>query len=361
MGSRARRVAVTPTSNTPEAITPDPITPDPITPDAITPDAITPCWVGIDVAKHELMVAVRPRAGREPWSVACTPSAIASLARELVRLAPTRVALEASGGYERPIRHALAEAGLPVVVANPLAIRRFCQGSGRTAKTDRIDAEGIAHWVEVTRPPLRSATDAMTEEIEALLDRRRQLIGQRQAERSRLDTALPSVRSRIERHLAWLDGELADIGRELDERTRSNPTWQANVALLASVPGIGVLTATTLLASVPEIGSLDHKAIAALVGVAPMNRDSGTYHGKRSIRGGRADVRKALYMPTISARTHNPALRSFAAKLTSAGKPHKVVLIACMRKLLILCNAIMASATPWNPTHRALASTPALT
>ena len=312
---------------------------------SLSPTAPPVCWVGIDVAKHTLAIAVRPSG--EVWSVPTTPEALAQLAADLTRRAPVTVALEPTGGYERAVARVLADAGLPVVVVNARQVRRFAQASGRLAKTDTIDAHILAHFAEAMRPPVRPLPDAMTEAIEALIERRRQVVVQRDGEKARLATARPVVQPGIARHIEWLEEDIAALEQELAERVTANPAWEAKVRLLEGIPGIGRLTAMTLLARLPEIGQLGHKAIAALVGVAPLNRDSGTLQGKRTTWGGRAEVRTALFLPTSVACRYNPTIQAFYTRLKEAGKPSKVALIACMRKLLIICNAMLAKNQPW--------------
>jgi transposase len=240
----------------------------------------------------------------------------------------------------------LAAAGLAVAVVNPRQVRDFARAIGQLAKTDALDAQLLARFAEVVRPTPRPLPDAQTQELSALLARRRQLIGMRTAERQRRDTALPTVRRHIERHLAFLEQELADLDRDLRDAVRSSPLWREREDLLRSVPGIGPTTALTLLAEVPELGQLDRKAIAALVGVAPLNCESGTLRGRRIVWGGRARVRAILYMATLVATKHNPTIRAFYQRLCAAGKPKKLALTACMHKLLLIAHAILRHRTP---------------
>jgi transposase len=302
-------------------------------------------YIGIDVAKAQLDIAVRPSG--EQWIAAHDAAGIAELVTRLQALAPTLVVLEATGGRELPLAAALATAGLAVAVVNPRQVRDFARAVGQLAKTDALDAQLLARFAEVVQPASRPLPDAQAQELSALLARRRQLIGMRTAERQRLETALPAVRRHIARHLAFLEQELADLDRHLHDAVRTSPLWREQENLLRSVPGIGPTTALTLLAEVPELGHLDRKAIAALVGVAPLNCESGTLRGRRIIWGGRARVRAVLYMATLVATRHNPPIRAFYARLCAAGKPKKVALTACMHKLLLIANAILRQRTSW--------------
>lgn len=314
-------------------------------------------YVGIDVAKAKLDVAVRPRGGPhagqgEQWVVAHDDAGIEALRERLQALqpAPALVVLEATGGREIAVAAALGAVELPVAIVNPRQVRAFARAIGQLAKTDALDAAVLAHFAEVVQPPPRALPDAAAREFAAVLARRRQLVGMQTAERQRLDTALPAVRPYIERHLAWLAQELADLDRTLRERVQASPLWREREDLLRSVPGIGPTTAFSLLADLPELGTLDRKAIATLVGVAPLNRDSGTLRGQRSVWGGRARVRSALYMATLVATRHNPLIRAFYQHLCAEGKPKKLALTACMHKLLTILNAILRHGTPWQPS-----------
>jgi transposase len=307
--------------------------------------ASTLTYVGIDVAKAQLDVAARP--GAEQWIVANDEEGIATLVARLRALHPTLVVLEATGGRELPVAAALATAGLAAAVVNPRQVRDFARAVGQLAKTDALDAHLLARFAEVVQPAPRPLPDAHAQELSALLARRRQLIGLRTAERQRLDTALPAVRRHIERHIAFLEHELADLDRHVHDVVRASPLWRAQEDLLRSVPGIGPTTALTLLAEVPELGQLDRKAIAALIGVAPLNCESGTRRGRRIVWGGRARVRAVLSMAALVATRHNPTIRAFYERLCAAGKPKKVALTACMHKLLLIANAILRHRTPW--------------
>jgi transposase len=305
----------------------------------------SPVTIGIDVAKAHLDVAVRPSG--DQWQVANTEEGIAGLLGRLTPLAPSLVVLEASGGWELAVVAALAEAQLPVAVVNPRQVHDFAKAVGQLAKTDQLDAQVIARFGEAVHPEPRPLPDAEAQALGALLARRRQVIGMRTAERQRLGTAIGVVRPRIAAHLAWLDQELAELDDDLGRRLHDSPLWREREELLRSVPGIGPVVATTLVAELPELGRLDRKRIAALVGLAPLARDSGSLRGKRLVWGGRGQVRAALYMATLVATRHNPVIHAFYARLLKAGKAKKVALTACMHKLLLILNAIVTTKTPW--------------
>jgi len=302
-------------------------------------------YVGIDVAKAQLDIAVRPSA--EQWVSPHDEEGITALVARLQALRPTLVVLEATGGREAALAAALATAGLAVAVVNPRQVRDFARAVGQLAKTDALDAQLLARFAEVVHPTPRPLPDAQAQEFSALLARRRQLVGMLTAERQRLDTASPAVRRHIQRHIAFLEQELDDLDRHLHDAVQASPLWREQEDLLRSVPGIGPTTALTLLAEVPELGHLDRKAIAALVGVAPLNCESGTLRGRRIIWGGRARVRATLYMAALAATRHNPVIRAFYQRRCAAGKPKKVALTACMHKLLLIANAVLRQRIPW--------------
>lgn len=304
-------------------------------------------YIGIDVAKGHLDMAVGSTG--EPWQVAYAEEGIGQVVSRLQPLHPQLVVLEATGGLELPLVAALAAAGLPVVVVNPRQVRDFAKATGRLAKTDALDAQAIAHFAEAVRPVPRPLPDADTQALEALLARRRQVIGMLTAEKNRLGTALPRVRPRIHSHIRWLEGELAALNKELGNAIHHSPIWREKDNLLQSVPGVGPVLSLTLLAHLPELGTLAGKQVAALAGVAPLNRDSGTLRGKRTVWGGRATVRAALYMATLVATRCNPVIRAFYRRLCQAGKPKKVALTACMHKLLTILNAMVKHGRSWNP------------
>jgi transposase len=307
-----------------------------------TPVAI---FVGIDVSKDRLDVAVRPSGER--WSVANAPDAFGAFIQRLQALPPTLIVLEATGGLEAALVAELAYAGLPVAVLNPKRVREFARASGQLAKTDQLDADVLAHFAEALRPPVRPLPSAESDQLAALVTRRRQILDMLTAERNRQRTAPGAMRERIAAHIAWLDTEQHALDDELRQFIDQNPTWHATDDLLQSTPGVGPVTAMTLVADLPELGHLDRQAIAALVGVAPMNRDSGSKRGKRRTQGGRAHVRSVLYMAALSASRCNPVIRTFYQRLVQRGKEHKVALTACMRKLLVILNAMVKNQEPW--------------
>jgi transposase len=303
-----------------------------------------PVFVGIDVSKAQLDVAVRPD-GR--FAVSNDDAGIAQVIERLSTGPPTRVVVEATGGFEMPLAGALAAAGFPVVVVNPRQVRDFAKAAGKLAKTDALDAQTLAHFAEVMRPELRPLPDEQTQTLAAILARRRQLVEMLTAEKNRLGSAPKPVRKSLRTHIAWLERELSHTDSDLAQAIRESPVWHEKDELLRSTPGVGPVLTTTLLADLPELGRLTGKQIAALVGVAPLNRDSGTFRGKRTVWGGRAQVRGALYMAALVASRFNPVIRTFYQRLCAAGKAKKVALTACMRKLLIILNAMLKHRTPW--------------
>lgn len=306
-------------------------------------------FVGIDVSKDWLDVAVRPT--DQAWQVAHDEEGIRTLVHRLTKLRPHLVVMEASGGYERLPAAEFGAAQLPVAVVNPRQVRDFARSQGILAKTDRLDATVIAHFGEVSGVVGQPLVSAEARELEALVARRRQLVEMKTAEMNRRRQALPVVRHRIDRVIAILEGELADIDTDLTDRLRESPLWREHEDLLRSVPGVGRSLTFSLLADLPELGTLNRKQIAALVGVAPLSRDSGKFLGSRTCWGGRANVRAALYMPTLVAVRYNKVLREFYTRLLEAGKPKKVALTACMRKLLTILNAMLKNRTAWNPLY----------
>ena len=261
------------------------------------------------------------------------------------------VVLEATGGLELAVTAALAASELPVVVVNPRQVRDFARATGRLAKTDRLDAQVIAHFGEAVKPMLRSLPNAETQALEAQLARRRQVVAMLTAEKNRLHAARPSVRREILRHISWLQNSLKRLDSDLGDALRNSPLWREQDNLLQSVPGVGPVLSLTLLAELPELGTLDRRQIASLVGVAPLNRDSGTFRGRRTIWGGRARVRAVLYMGTLVATRYNPVIKAFYQRLCAAGKAKKVALTACMRKLLTILNSMLKRRTQWGPPH----------
>jgi transposase len=258
--------------------------------------------------------------------------------------------MEATGGFEVPAAAAIAAAELPVVIANPRQVRDFAKSTGQLAKTDVIDAHILALFAERVRPQVRPLPDEDARALDAIVGRRRQIIDMITAEKNRLGFALPAVQKGIKKHVRWLERQLSDVDSDLDARIRKSPVWRAKHNLLRDVPGVGPNLARTLIAELPELGQLSNKQIAALVGVAPLNRDSGLFRGRRMIWGGRASVRCALYMSILSATKWNPVIRVFYARLRAQGKPPKVAMVACMRKLLTILNAMVRDSREWDPS-----------
>lgn len=304
-----------------------------------------PCFVGIDVAKAQLDIAVRPSGER--WAVPNDADGVVTLVDRLQALHPTLMVLEATGGLERVATAALATAGLPVVVVNPRQARDCARATGQLAKTDALDARALAHCADVIRPTPRPLPDAQTQELRALLGRRQQLIGMRTAEQHRLAGTRGRLTQDIEAPIAWLNARIATLDDDLETLLRASPRWRENDDLLQSVPGIGPVCARTLLLELPELGTLTRQHIAALVGVAPLNCDSGTLRGRRIIWGGRAHVRTVLSMGTLVATRFHPRIKAFYQRLLAAGKVKKVALTACMHKLLTILNAMLKHRKSW--------------
>ena len=311
-----------------------------------------PLYVGMDVSKATLDICV---SDGETWQVANDDRAMQELCARMAALEPALVVLEATGGYELRAAGALAAAHVPVAVVNPRQVRSYARSMGQLAKTDRIDARILARFAAAVRPEPRPLPDAETMALDALITRRRQLVAMSAAEQTRLETAAPITRKQIKLHIGWLRRELAKIDEDIDGMVKRSPLWRAKDDLLQSVPGIGETTSRTLLALLPELGTLNRKQIAALVGVAPFNRDSGTLRGRRRIWGGRARVRTALYMAAFVGRRWNPTLKAFYDRLRDAGKPAKVAMVACMHKLLTVINAMVRDGRAWNTGHVAAA------
>lgn len=306
-------------------------------------------YIGIDVSKTTLDSVLRP--GDKHWQSDNDPAGITDLVIDLQELNPELIVVEATGGLEQPLVAALQAAGLAVAVVNPRQARDFAKATGRLAKTDQLDAANLAHFAEAVRPEPRHLPDEQTQVLAALLSRRRQLIEILTAERNRLKSAPTVTAARISKHIEWLESELADIDSELHDQLSQSQLWQTKAKVLQSTPGIGPITTFSLLADLPELGHLNRKQIAALVGLAPLNNDSGRYRGQRHIWGGRAAVRTSLYMATLTAVQHNPVIKAFYDRLVQAGKPKKVALTAAARKLLTILNVMVKNNSLWNPPH----------
>jgi transposase len=302
-------------------------------------------YVGIDVSKRWL--EVRVHGAEQSKEFGNDPDGITSLVKEINVVRPQLVVFEATGGYERGAAKALSEGGYAVAVANPTRVRRFAEALGILAKTDKIDAKVIAHFASVVQPAANERQTPLEEQLAAFVERRRQLLVTLVAEKNRLSTCPDCVREDIEAHVAWIEESVADLEANIQARISQNPEWQSRAEIIDSAPGVGPVTASTLVAELPELGQLSHKKIAALVGVAPFNRDSGPKRGKRRIYGGRSGIRRVLFMATLSATKHNPVIRAFYESLLKRGKEKKVALTACMRKLLVFLNAMVRDGQMW--------------
>jgi transposase len=302
--------------------------------------------VGIDVSKQLLEVAVHESDFR--YRCPNTSSAMAELLAELIALRPARIVVEATGGLEKPVVAALHAAGLPVMVINPRQVRAFAKAIGQLAKTDRLDAAVLAHFANAIKPPLRPLKSKEEQDLEALRGRRGQLVEMLVAEKNRRHSAISeAVRETIKEHIDWLEDRIAELDEQLQARLASSEVWQSKDAILQSVPGIGPVVSFSLLADLPELGTLNRQRISKLVGVAPLNCDSGQQRGVRHIFGGRARVRTMLYMAALTALRFNPVIKEFYQRLVGKGKPHKVALTACMRKLLSIVNLMVRNQTVW--------------
>ena len=314
---------------------------------------MTQIHVGIDVSKATLEIAIAPSG--ESFSAPNSEPAFPQLINQLQALAPERIVLEASGGYEIAVAASLAAASLPVVVVNTRQVRDFAKAIGRLAKTDRIDALVLAQFAAAINPPVRPIKTHEQRELDELLGRRRQLLEMHVAEQNRLQQATSrAVLREIKAHLRWLEKRISSADSQLKDQLRRSPIWRESDDLLRSVPGIGEVTSTTLLAALPELGTLSRKRIAALAGVAPMNEDSGSRRGKRRVRHGRARIRSVLYMATLTATRCNPVIRGFYQRLMGRGKLHKVAMVACMRKLLTILNTMLRNKSAWAPALNAI-------
>lgn len=311
-----------------------------------TPHKDVALGIGIDVSKARLDVDFSDE--RPAFSVDNDPAGRAQTVQAFAKAGASRIVVEATGGYERLLVAELAAVGLPVVLVNPRQVRDFARATGRLAKTDAIDAKVLALFAVAIQPPLRPLDDAETQAFAELLARRRQLIQMRGGEANRLAQARDRrVRKSIEKVLALLDRQIDSLDDEIDQQVQHSPIWKEKEQLLISVTGVGPTTARTLLAELPELGQANRQEIAALVGLAPFNRDSGQTRGQRTIAGGRASVRSVLYMATLSATMRNPVIRAHYQHLLARGKRKKVALVACMRKLLTILNAMLRKKQPW--------------
>jgi transposase len=308
-------------------------------------------FVGIDVSKSKLDVAVVP--GGTSFSVRNDEAGIKQLVRRLLPLSPSLVLMEATGGLGSYAAAVLDAHGLPVHVINPRKVKEFAKAIGRLAKTDKIDAMVVAEYAEKIRPEPRPVPDEQRLRLSAMVSRRRQLVSERAREKSRLSQSHVEVKPSIMAHIEWLDQALKDLDRDLHSEIKSSPLYKDKAELLGEVPGVGDVLVTTLLIEMPELGQLTGKQIAALAGVAPLNRDSGQWRGKRFCWGGRARVRRVLYMAALSATRYNPVIRPYYHRLLEAKKPTKVALTACMRKLLVILNAMVRDGNAWDPNLRA--------
>jgi transposase len=307
-------------------------------------------FIGIDVSKATLDMCIQPSG--ETWHVAYDEAGIRQVVERLQEVIPALIVMEATGGLEMRVASELASAGLAIAVINPRHARDFAKATGQLAKTDQVDAAMLAAFAKAIRPQARPLKDADTRALDDMVSRRRQLIAMRVQETLRLGTAVSKpLQKSLKKHIAWLDKQIAEIDCDLSSRLRASDIWRAKDDLLRAIPGVGAITSLTMLAKCPELGTLNRREIAALTGVAPLANDSGKHRGKRFIWGGRADVRAVLYMATVSAIRCNDTIKVFADRLKQAGKPAKVIIVACMRKLLTIMNAMVKNNAPWNPEN----------
>jgi transposase len=305
-------------------------------------------FVGIDVSKNTLDLRIEP-AG-ESLHVAYDDAGVSALCERLTQVAPTLIVMEATGGLETRLASELAALGLPVAVINPRQARDYAKATGQLAKTDRVDAAILAAFARAVRPAVRPRKDADTRDLDDLVTRRRQLVTMRVQENLRLGSAASkALQKNLKLHIVWLDKQIGQLDDDLTKRLRNSDVWKTKDDLLRSIPGVGTVTSLTMLAKCPELGQLNRREIAKLAGVAPLSNDSGKHRGKRFIWGGRADVRSVLYMATVSAIRFNPVIKAFADRLKQSGKPTKVVIVACMRKLLTIMNVMLKNNASWSP------------
>ena len=302
-------------------------------------------YVGIDVGKRELEVAVHDQAGTRQYSN--SPKGIQNLQKDIDSQSVKLIVVEATRGYEYKMVKTLLKAGLPVSLVNPTRVRRFAQASGQLAKTDRLDAHVLARFAKVMKPKIWMLKSEVEEQLSQWITRRRQLVSMLTAEKNRLGSAREYARANIKRHIEWLEEDLDDLEEQIESLLHSQPAYQQKIDIFVSPPGVGNVTALTLVAQLPELGLFNRQQISALVGLAPLNRDSGRYRGKRRTFGGRSAVRSALYMATLSAIRHNPVIKAYYERLLANGKEKKVAITACMRKLLVILNAMARDQQPW--------------
>ncbi|WP_457571056.1 IS110 family transposase [Desulfovulcanus sp.] len=304
-------------------------------------------FVGIDISKHKLDVAFGKDG--EFFTIPYDDQQISSLAQKLLDIHPSIVLLEATGGLENKLLHLLVQLNLPVVVVNPRQVRNFAKAIGRLAKTDRIDAKVLAHFAEAIKPEIRPILDEKAEELKALIRRRKQLVKLITAEKNRLQQAPEILTNDIKEHILFLENQLKKIDSDINKHTSLNEDWQDIIKILQSVPGIGPLTSASILVELPELGTVSNKKITALAGLAPFNKDSGSFSGTKSVWGGRAYIRSILYMATLTAIRYNSVIKNFYSRLIESGKKKKVAITACMRKLLVILNALVKKHEAWNP------------
>ena len=302
-------------------------------------------FIGIDISKAELDVAIWGTGSY--WQITNDVKGRQDLIQRLKDLEARLIVVEASGGLEQPVVRELDQENLPVAVVNPTRVRNFARSAGQLAKTDKLDAKIIAQFAQAMRPKVRPMRTTQQEHLDALVTRRRQVVDTITAEKNRKGTAHPALQEQIQRHIDWLEEELKELEDEIDQLIQQSDEWREKAAILSSVPGVGPVTVSTLVAKLPELGARNRQQIAALVGVAPVNKDSGKKRGKRRVFGGRASVRRVLYMATLAATKFNPVIRSFYERLLAAGKEKKVALTACMRKLLVILNSMVRHKKPW--------------
>lgn len=303
-------------------------------------------FIGIDISKDYLDIA--DSATQETWRTANDDSGIASLTKRLSTPTPTLIVLEATGGLEISLASALAAKGLPVTVVNPRQVRDFAKATGQLAKTDTLDAKVLVHFARAVRPEIRQIKDQETRELAALVTRRRQLVDMLATEKTRLKQVSKAIHQNVQTHITWLQDRIREIDQDLSKTLKASSVWRENDQIIQSVPGAGPVLSINLLANVPELGTLNRRQIAALIGLAPLNRDSGSFRGRRCIWGGRASVRATLYMAAVTAMQHNHVIHAFYQRLIKKGKPFKVAITACMRKLLTIINTMVKTKTLWN-------------